>query len=743
MGIQTSLDGVRESARIVEAMRAADDVAFEASREPGLRTLRILTRALEGDDDVVAIAATHAFGQIVDDDADRVLTGLLSDDRGFLREHAAWVLGARIPHFDAVGRLIGMVVDGGFGGMIAQRSLEQWAQTAPEHVAVGLEGALLGIHEPGARYRLIETLGLIRGDEPARRLVQSARDTGEDALVRAASVAGLGQRPGAPRIAEVLDDLARGSDEPLALQARLALIDLAGGSICTRAGDGPLTVAQLFLHADIDAGLSAAGSGDNGGVATLLVRLGDALVRGADADARHDLGLDSLASGTGAVTAASRSDDVARVITMSRGSVPDAIASVADIASHSEGHHFGRIPVLTPTVSSAAAWPQRIAARRGIRRILRAAGRVDVLHLRMAEVGSLAASDVARDLDIPVVFTVAPDPHAVIQSMDSAGSLTRTTFGAADEREHFWFRARLVQRLASNANHTVLFPRPELRRDMRTLVGIDIDSHPERHTIVPEGIDLGVVDRAVGEAEAHVAGADPTPGLASLRALVATLPEHRRALPLIVSVGRFHRVKGMAQIVASWQNSSAAQTANLLLIGGDLANPSADEREQLDAIDAVVPSAQHAERGLLLPGHRPNDTVARWVAAARTGLPGLNAGGGVYVCGSLKEEFGIALLEAMATGLLVVAPDGGGPATYVDDGVTGFLTRTWDREALSASIERALDAAAAETTPDRRARSRAVVENDFTIQAMATSLTGVYRQVVRESADLPWAEVSA
>ena len=38
------------------------------------------------------------------------------------------------------------------------------------------------------------------------------------------------------------------------------------------------SVAQLFLHADVDAGLTAAGAGDNGGIATLLVRLGDALV---------------------------------------------------------------------------------------------------------------------------------------------------------------------------------------------------------------------------------------------------------------------------------------------------------------------------------------------------------------------------------------------------------------------------------------------------------------------------------
>jgi len=710
MGIQTSLDDVRQAERIIEAMRSADELAFEASREPGVRTVRVLTSAVADDDDIVAIAATHAFGQIVDDDATHLLTGLLSDDRAFLREHAAWVLGSRIPHFQAVGRLIGMVIAGGFGGMIAQRTLEQWAGTAPEHVGVGLEGALLGVEAPDARYRLVETLGLIRGGGPARRILDAANDRGEHPIVRTAAIAALGQRRGDRRAAEAIDDLMRGTDERLSEVARLAMIDLAGDGLHGRAPGGGLTVAQLFLHADIDAELSAAGSGDNGGVATLLVRLGDALVNGADAP------------------------DVERVITLSRGSVDEAIRSVADIADHTAGHLYGRIPVLTPTVSSAAAWPQRVAVRRGVRRILRAAGGVDVLHLRMAEVGSLAASDVARELDIPVVFTVAPDPHAVIQSMDSSGALTRTTFGAADEREHFWFRARLVQRLASNANHTVLFPRPELRRDMRTLVGIDIDSHPERHTVVPEGIDLRVVDRAVQSAVAHLGGSAPSAELSELRALVETLPEHRRGLPLLVSVGRFHRVKGMAAIVRAWQGGAAADRTNLLLIGGNLVTPSADEREQLDAIRALIPDADQSERGLLLPGHRPNGTVAQWVAAARTGLPGLSRGDGVYVCGSLKEEFGIALLEAMATGLFVVAPDGGGPATYVENGVTGILTRTWDESALIDAIDRAVEAASAETTGRRAERSRAVVERSFTIEAMAASLGTVYEGIRRETA---------
>ena len=134
----------------------------------------------------------------------------------------------------------------------------------------------------------------------------------------------------------------------------------------------------------------------------------------------------------------------------------------------------------------------------------------------------------------------------------------------------------------------------------------------------------------------------------------------------------------MASIVEAWADGPLRDRANLLLIGGDLDHSSADERQQLDAIASVVSPERQVESGLLLPGHRPNDVVARWVAAARFGVPGFAAPGGVYVCGSLKEEFGIALLEAMGAGLMVVAPDGGGPATYVENGVTGFLTRTWD-----------------------------------------------------------------
>ena len=47
MGVQTALDAVRDAPGIVEAMRLADDLAFEAGRDPGVRTLRVLAARTE------------------------------------------------------------------------------------------------------------------------------------------------------------------------------------------------------------------------------------------------------------------------------------------------------------------------------------------------------------------------------------------------------------------------------------------------------------------------------------------------------------------------------------------------------------------------------------------------------------------------------------------------------------------------------------------------------------------------
>jgi glycosyltransferase involved in cell wall biosynthesis len=358
----------------------------------------------------------------------------------------------------------------------------------------------------------------------------------------------------------------------------------------------------------------------------------------------------------------------------------------------------------------------------------------------MADVGTLAAAAVARERGIPVVFTLAPDPHAAIENLDRSQALTRSSFGTVDEGEHFWFRTRLVQRVAAEAAHLVLFPRPELEHDVRTLLGIDLAQQPPgRYSVVAEGIDLAVIDQSRAEASTE----STPPALAELDDVLRGLPADRRHLPLAISVGRLNRVKGMAALVQAWADDpELQQRCNLLIVGGDLERPSGDEQQQLDQIGQALPLTEAPGRGLLLTGHRPNDTTARWLAAARSGRPGLAAPDGVYVCASVKEEFGIALLEAMATGLVVVAPASGGPATYVEEAVSGFLVDTRDQVALARGIGQALTFAA---TPSGRLggeRGRRMVAQSFTIQAMAAALTTVYRELAAtETVRLP--EVSA
>ncbi|MEO5885698.1 MAG: glycosyltransferase, partial [Candidatus Limnocylindrales bacterium] len=110
-------------------------------------------------------------------------------------------------------------------------------------------------------------------------------------------------------------------------------------------------------------------------------------------------------------------------------------------------------------------------------------------------------------------------------------------------------------------------------------------------------------------------------------------------------------------------------------------------------------------------------------AVAESGDPSWIAPGGAYACASRKEEFGLAIVEALAVGLPVVAPRVGGPASYVEDGLTGLLVDTMDRAALAAGIQGALDIA---LNPGRSERARDVVATRFTIGAMADALIPIY-----------------
>ncbi len=708
--METLLERIRRAPSILDVFTLADELTAQAGdpfvslrwsdgpRSGDAARCALIEATRDSTDAPTAIAATHALARLPGSGQDDRLGELLDDD-GWLAPHVAWALAEHLPTDAFLTPLFRLVEAGRLGGMLAQQTILRWAIERPGPVGLALFERLEGATSAAGRARLVETMGRIGGAE--RRLALIATYVAESAETRTAAIAALGDRPGAAGM-----ELARiaAGDDALADTARLALFDhrLPGAGSLIRP-DHELRVTQVHLGSRLDRTLSHAGQGSTGGIATLLIQLGEAMT----VDPR-----------------------VATVTTIGQGSATEAVSSL-DVEAGS--HAVASAPLGNhEDAFFTGAWPAVIAAERGLRRIL-AHRRSTLVHLRMADVGSVAAARVARRQRLPIVFTLAPDPHAVIAEMERSGELGRATFGAADAAGALWFRARMVRELADAAMQVVLFPRSELRARLRDLLGIDITADPGRYHVIPEGIDpipagaaLAEVARAGSDrgTRANAGGDAQSPVLTELRVAVAALGPHRLGLPLVVSVGRLAEVKGMARIVEAFAaDASLRLRANLVIVGGDLIDPTPEERAEIERVEGVITRHPEMTEAIVMLGHRPHDDVLRVLAVAEAGLGPDIAAGGAYVCGSRKEEFGLAIVEALAVGLPVVAPRAGGPASYVEDGVTGRLVDTMDRPALVGGIHGALDLS---RVRGRAERARDLVARRFTIGVMSDTLVPVY-----------------
>jgi sugar transferase (PEP-CTERM/EpsH1 system associated) len=118
-----------------------------------------------------------------------------------------------------------------------------------------------------------------------------------------------------------------------------------------------------------------------------------------------------------------------------------------------------------------------------------------------------------------------------------------------------------------------------------------------------------------------------------------------------------------------------------------------------------------------------------WIPGARDDVAAIMRSLDCFVLPSLAEGISNTILEAMASGLPVIATDVGGNGELVDAGVTGLLVPSGNAAALADSMARlALDPALALRYGET---GRAKVQSRFDIAAMVSSYQALYDRLLR------------
>ncbi|MDH3223229.1 MAG: glycosyltransferase family 4 protein [Gemmatimonadota bacterium] len=171
-------------------------------------------------------------------------------------------------------------------------------------------------------------------------------------------------------------------------------------------------------------------------------------------------------------------------------------------------------------------------------------------------------------------------------------------------------------------------------------------------------------------------------------------------------VGRLVALKRVDLLIRAWVESGAAETGPLLVVG------EGPEEEGLRRLAADVAPSSVRFLGRM-------DTPETVLKAAD-----------LFILPSQREGQSVALLEAMACGLVPVVSDLEPNTAVVDEGVTGFVFTTDDGASLASALRRALES-------DRpgiaqRAASQVAARNSLDVTA-ATHLSLYQRLMVGAS----------
>ena len=242
---------------------------------------------------------------------------------------------------------------------------------------------------------------------------------------------------------------------------------------------------------------------------------------------------------------------------------------------------------------------------------------------------------------------------------------------------------RALRRVLSPAIHRFVTVSKELERWLTGVVGI-----PSRKVRrICNGVDVGRFRPSDGDGR-------------------AALPPDRfpEESFIIGTVSRFSAIKDPLALVTAFIEARAmpgGERLRLVMVG---------EGELRAVAEGRLREAGAAE--------------AAWLPGARADTPELLRAFDLFVLGSLREGISNTILEAMATGVPVLATRTGGNPELVQSGVTGFLVEPRETSELAQAIIRYATHPELGEAQGRAGRERAVRE--FSLERMLSDYDAVY-----------------
>jgi sugar transferase (PEP-CTERM/EpsH1 system associated) len=199
---------------------------------------------------------------------------------------------------------------------------------------------------------------------------------------------------------------------------------------------------------------------------------------------------------------------------------------------------------------------------------------------------------------------------------------------------------------------------------------------------------------------------------AGARVAIEGSPFNDPALFVVGTVGRLEAVKDQTNLARAFvralaMSPRAARRLRLVLVGD---GPLRGE------IESIVRAA--------------NAQSLVWFAGERNDVPDVLRGLDCFVLPSLAEGISNTLLEAMASGLPVIATRVGANADLMEDGLSGRLVPRADPDALAREI---LEYLADPALTRRHGRAgRQIVERRFSLDRMVADYEALYRRLLAE-----------